>query len=360
MSSFEALPVGKGDAFLWRLDDGRTVLVDGGQRRKKALAELRARCVTKIDVMVCTHADSDHAKGLLAVLKAPDVQVDELWVPARWGDGVGELASDPLRVLHQLADECAKSRLGGLESDLPVPGDPADDDGGDLMLAEVEDQVSDGPNLNPLLAGHQVWFPWLLRHPPPPSPLWLQAVEVAGSIWAIVRAALHAGTALRWFKYGESPAGGLTWLAPANAEQTVRARRTKNFLRWLWLTLKNEEALVFVGRDQGEPPLLFSSDSDFRFNLGPIPQTHMLVTAPHHGSQANAHVYQLINGRAPVDHLWIRSDTRSQARPCAEYLAISKSARGCTECHGCARRLARVEAEVRAGRWVLRTPSCPK
>ena len=360
MPLFTALPVGKGDSFLWRPDDATSVLVDGGQRRQQALCELRSRGVAKLDVMICTHGDSDHAKGLIAILKAPDISVEEVWVPARWGDGLGQLATDPHKVLFQLARECEASGLGRLESDLAPDGDgDGDGDGDELDLKDVEVQVSDGPDLENVLAWHAGIFPWFLVGGPIPSgTLWLEALEVAGHIWNVVREALHSGATLRWFKYGDPPSGGHQWLYPVNAAQTVRARRAENFLRWLRLSLKNEEALVFVGESDDSPPLLFSSDSDFQFGLGKIPQQHMLVTAPHHGSAANGPVYGLLAKHAGANHLWVRSDTPSKARPCGEYIKIAAAERACTACRRCSRVLGPVDAQVQKGLWVLSSAAC--
>jgi beta-lactamase superfamily II metal-dependent hydrolase len=59
------LDVGQGDAVLVRSPEGKTLLVDGGRsttRMKELLAEYG---VDKVDLMVATHADSDHITGLV-------------------------------------------------------------------------------------------------------------------------------------------------------------------------------------------------------------------------------------------------------------------------------------------------------
>ncbi|MHA0037571.1 DNA internalization-related competence protein ComEC/Rec2 [Deinococcus sp. PESE-13] len=79
------LDVGQGDATLLRVP-GLTMLVDGGGSvgsdydvgRGTVLPALRALGVRKLDVVVATHADTDHIEGLSSVLRG--LPVGELWV----------------------------------------------------------------------------------------------------------------------------------------------------------------------------------------------------------------------------------------------------------------------------------------
>lgn len=98
-----------GDAFL--LDDGeRIILVDGGRTPHllaKALVEHRPR-LRHIDVVVCSHADVDHAGGLF---KFPEewskrcgkpVSVGEFWLPGRWRSVVSEGLRDPKKLVDAM------------------------------------------------------------------------------------------------------------------------------------------------------------------------------------------------------------------------------------------------------------------
>ncbi len=79
------LDVGQGDATLLRVP-GLTMLIDGGGSvgsdydvgRGTVLPALRALGVRKLDVVVATHADTDHVEGLSSVLRG--LPVGELWV----------------------------------------------------------------------------------------------------------------------------------------------------------------------------------------------------------------------------------------------------------------------------------------
>ena len=85
------LDVGQGDALLVQGRES-TLLVDGGLAlpdgldlgRQVVLPALRALRVTRIDVVVATHADLDHRGGLEAVLDS--LPVGELWLP--YGGGL--------------------------------------------------------------------------------------------------------------------------------------------------------------------------------------------------------------------------------------------------------------------------------
>lgn len=146
MGQFTALPVGQGDAFLWEPNEERRVLVDGGRASDRAHAELLRRGVKRLDVMVCTHGDNDHTTGLLKVLDDNAFDVREVWVPARWGNGLYDVARDPAKVVLQLLQECLKTKLCRLD-DEPDPADlaGADDWSDEIDLAAVEDEVASAP-----------------------------------------------------------------------------------------------------------------------------------------------------------------------------------------------------------------------
>lgn len=64
------LNVGQGDSILIQSGNGKNMLVDGGTKAQgaKVVSFLKAKGVTKLDVVVATHPDADHIGGLIAVL----------------------------------------------------------------------------------------------------------------------------------------------------------------------------------------------------------------------------------------------------------------------------------------------------
>lgn len=68
MEKLIALPI-KGEAFLL-IRDGKTVLVDGGYNSHDLSRALKVHVpgLKKIDIVICTHADRDHAGGLTTLI----------------------------------------------------------------------------------------------------------------------------------------------------------------------------------------------------------------------------------------------------------------------------------------------------
>lgn len=123
-SSLHALPI-SGDSFL--LCRGRyTVLVDAGYKRDQIARVLQDHFPdrTHIDIVVCTHADRDHAGGLPDLLRAQDFTFGQVWLPGRWRDVLPELLKDPrgfvrglVRELDGLGEQHPGSEYGDLDEE---------------------------------------------------------------------------------------------------------------------------------------------------------------------------------------------------------------------------------------------------
>lgn len=90
MTTFRALPVAQGDAFLLTTSDTRAYLVDGGRRRAgvpSMPSQLRASGVPVLDAAIVTHTDRDHVEGIEDLLSEM-FPVAEYWVPVNWLDTV--------------------------------------------------------------------------------------------------------------------------------------------------------------------------------------------------------------------------------------------------------------------------------
>jgi competence protein ComEC len=132
--------VGQGSAALVAWPDGRRWLVDGGTRSAGVAAWLRRRGVRRLDVVVASHGDADHAGGLVEVLDT--LTVGELRVAG--SDGLDALLAaarargvpvvdDPGRRLHPRGGTWARNDgstvlaldVGGRR--VVLPGDVSDD-----------------------------------------------------------------------------------------------------------------------------------------------------------------------------------------------------------------------------------------
>lgn len=111
---------------------------------------------------------------------------------------------------------------------------------------------------------------------------------------------------------------------PLNSMECQASRLEDNIIAFamaVHLTETNEYSLIFEYCKKGIPIIRFSADSDLicqsRF---PYPD-NIIVTAPHHGSEANANVYSAIKGDSII---WVRSDRVSgcQGRPCNQFKSM--------------------------------------
>ncbi len=109
------LSVGQGDATFLQLPGGATVLVDAGRPGRGRLVVapwLRRRWVARLDLVIVTHLDDDHAGGVPEVLE--EVGVERLWLPA--GHCEGALAE---RILALAARRGAVVEWVGASRPLP-------------------------------------------------------------------------------------------------------------------------------------------------------------------------------------------------------------------------------------------------
>lgn len=374
---FIAIPVGQGDAFFLETPEG-TVLVDGG-RSIDGFADLFQRTTNRdgVDILICTHNDADHANGVLGFLQS-GLSCREVWLPGRWMSVLpyalnpspeaidalatqaqeaasfveerrhGEDDSSEHRPLIEIyGDSLAQERPGSEELQNPrraesASGAPENGWPRDLIDAlecAMEEPWSVGW---PLLLGRKDprWI--ICRH------CWLDldekaavllagALDAADRIRKIALAAFHQGIVVRWFEYDVTCSlSGSGWLRPLNAREVayVRSVPINQVLALLALTTSNRESLVFWACPDGSlPGVLFTADSDLKGVQ--LPElTGSIITAPHHGSEANKDAYAHIQNTAwsmAKTLTWVRSDGRFRGRPGPSYLA-TQGQRICTLC----------------------------
>ena len=74
-----AFDVGQGDAFLFRLPDGSTMMVDAGTRKAapELVNKLRRLGVRRIDILVASHPHEDHIGGMAKVIES--FEIGKFW-----------------------------------------------------------------------------------------------------------------------------------------------------------------------------------------------------------------------------------------------------------------------------------------
>lgn len=361
---FIGIGVGQGDAFFLEAEDGFTALIDGGRSVVGFPSEFkRATKRHAVDVLVCTHNDADHAKGVIGFLKA-GLGCNEVWLPASWTDRIGDLFLRPVEFVHELAKEVrefdeGKGRslqnlrtevrlLEQLDYDFNQDG-PSKEQTEAIrtdLLIEQSIESDFGEELE-----EQNW-PYLLLCYPKWEKMWLgkpwlddwcfrllvEGIQAAGRVRQIADLAYHRGCRIRWFEFADSVAsGGIQGhLVPVNAREVASVRARKwSALHYLFLTVANRRSLVFFAPPSSGPPILFTADSDLSFKSSIAWHDGMIITAPHHGSKGNANAYSRYHCQFPPtsSSIWVRSDGQFRSRPGPPYLKL-KVPRFCTLCRG--------------------------
>jgi metallo-beta-lactamase superfamily protein len=366
---FVALEVSQGDAFLIERN-GFRALVDGG--RSKKTVELLKTVLTKphLDVVVCTHNDSDHANGIRYVFESEELSIAEAWLPGRWADrliDICRLEDDFFRELHDEVRKEAVERHARTVEELSerLPSGSGELERNRLDRSENELADSEDYELLDAIDGAHVELPWYWWWPrtEPGWSLWIDAIHAAERIRAIAVAARNAGCRIRWFDYalfqtGMPAKGGRAELLPINSiEVAVRPPRRTSPLSYLTLTVSNRESLVFRSpQDAAAPGVLFTADSDLTFGDRAIKiGSDDIISAPHRGSEHNATAYVVVDRLAanPSALRWVRSDCRFRGRPGQTYLAKQGQAM-CTRCRGNSNPPQRVDLRGSGGTWTPR------
>ena len=334
---FIAIEVGQGDAFFMERGD-KTLLVDGGGCLRFHRRFVKATGRNQVNVLVCTHNDSDHAKGVLGFLKG-GLKADEVWLPASWMDRLVDLVLNPRDFFEELIGEIEEARdvqatllsnTGGRYAELVDK---------ESMVVQVDSDVLYDTLEKPHKKSRVHYWIGLTRSARTRE-LLIKALSGANLIREITIAACHAGSSIKWFDYiGNRPVhafGGLSdLLVPVNAFEVARIKRPRrSALRYILLTLQNQQSLVFMSPNEEEKPgALFTADSDLSFCQQIQWHDRMIITSPHHGSEANKEAYVRLSNEAKgiEDVVWVRSDRRSISRPGKSYLT-SSGRKYCTWC----------------------------
>ena len=172
------------------------------------------------------------------------------------------------------------------------------------------------------------------------SQLLTSVIDAASRIRAIALAAFHRGIPVQWFEFVCSGRRDRSMrLRAINARKMAQVRpyRGKASCQFA-LTVSNKESLVFwAPRTEQNPGVLFTADSDLATAALPSEPSELsgaIVTAPHHGSEANNAAYRAVGARAgdySSSITWVRSDGRYRGRPGSTYLGLNGQ-RLCTLC----------------------------
>lgn len=309
--SFSALEVGQGDAFLLE-KDGWKCLFDSGSRKSGLVSLLKKKRIYHLNLAVCSHNDFDHTNGFLGILDTNSkITVDEIWLPGLFGsiiqyvvdNGIPREILEPEKYhiddinIESIYDrELRAISCGEFEYNMPIG------------LMRIEHMLHGGYRRR-----------WGFHYR---IDLHRESLLVKlENIKEIAKKAYEAGCLIRWFEPVDGCVKnhidyGFTALNSTETHQIKKLKGVQEFIYALTLTAENKYSLVFEYAEEGIPIVRFSADSDCTCQSVAPYLENIIITAPHHGSEANQNVYSQIREQ---DIIWVRSDRKSSKRPCAAF-----------------------------------------
>jgi len=380
-SSFIAIGVGQGDAFFFRRGR-RTALIDGGRSTYGFPSQFsRVTGRRRVDIVVCTHNDADHAGGIIGFLES-GMGCKEVWLPASWTDRLRDILLSPTEFIEELFYNIANQKDTPDIPSLESWGEKHYDriiekrHKGEVTVKEElydilgEDDVCDR-EIKEIVWNRLFWplHPWVLNRvlaiEKQKIDMFIEALLQADRIRKIALAAYHSGAEIRWFEVDNSSRFPVTkddFLYPLNARKIVKIRQGRwSALEFLALTRVNRESLVLLSPATNENPgVLFTSDSDLSFAQDIPWADGMIITAPHHGAESNARAYKrfITETNNSCDVIWVRSDCKSKSRPGNSFLN-APGRRFCTVCRNSPHPKQDVRFIVRHGTWRPVKPTRP-
>lgn len=345
MDKFISIGVNQGDAF-YLLREEKKILVDGGLSRKGFPLQFNNivknyNLDNELDIVVCTHADSDHINGLLGLIES-GIKIKEVWLPGRWTSRLIDILKKPIdfeieifKNLNSLDDEIDNLEDLYKEEHLKVEDESKFEEidlNIDTLYQAIED-VSDKQDItfltNKFIFFHDMYFLENKKYE-----IFIDAIDTARKIKELSILAYNSGAKIRWFEYSNNTSsGGESFLVPINSEEIFKISKPLPALMYLSLTKINKESLVFYSPGISNlGNVLFSADSDFSFsqNLSNI-LNNTIITAPHHGSENNKNVYIKLNSTKNDDLIFVRSDGKSKIRPGNTFKSLNRKV--CTLCN---------------------------
>jgi len=357
---FIAIDVTCGDAFYLQRN-GINILVDGGKNKKDFPNLLKSRVGDiDLDIIVCTHCDSDHVHGLLGYFVSGG-KSKETWLPGSWSHRLDDLIYAPEEFAKELyhdiniyfeendaTNSITLQEIGNIMSNNKSenPGQQDKENSSIEKYLKKENHEHKEVDLKSKTIASIKVLSNMLSNPKRKilrssvenniQRIFESAIHSAVKILKLSSLAYNAGSKIRWFEYSNNDSyGGEKYLHPVNSKEILSYTKNISSLMYLALTKANVESLVFyspaIGSNSG---VLFTADSNFTFNheLDFI-QSNSIITSPHHGSESNKNTYGRLYAHIDKFNIFIRSDMNGKSRPGKSYLNL-KQKKYCTICRG--------------------------
>lgn len=353
MPKFIAFKMDNGDSFYIETklhNKKRSIIVDGGDGTKIVQYFKKVVGKDKVDIVVCTHKDSDHAKGIQAFLNT--YSCDEVWLPAEWGrlkshsimqDGK-ELAK-MIDGFYQLLNDYQNSKVSEHEEEIEIQKESDAD-----FYENISDFIMDNDDLPRESDSEFVHWDHLVDSISQNTfestkPVFVKLVSDSfgrgnlteelfdifkriishyENILNIADIALDKGIKIRWYEYSKDAPLIIKKndpLIPLNSKEILQMRKYRDgkevfyeLLLQFQLSIVNRQSLVFSTRwnNRKTPPVLFNADSGLEANeiLKAKFKNGMIITTPHHGSKSNKHAFNHIRNKINSEGItktnWVR------------------------------------------------------
>ncbi|MGF9937173.1 MBL fold metallo-hydrolase [Bacillus anthracis] len=351
---FIALPVKMGDSFLLK-DKKFSLLVDGGDGKTKIIDEI-VKHTDSLDVVLCTHYDKDHIKGLLDFIEQLvfvktsfinflfewgrfdygylssffEFGIKQIWLPDIFGriQLFEEQKNNKGKFVKDEDKETAKKEIREVIEGV-----------GQIIVSWDKDEVHLRVNNGPVYAVNSGDFDMSIS-------------TICRLVHYCRMLEQYTDVTIKWFsytnKYEEKHIDhNLYAINCKPIVRKIKGYKSEAEMLYNALTRINRESLVFrynkAGGEELLPNVLFTADSSFAFfsdepneeekeeEIVLINNGISIVTTPHHGSANPEHknVYKILKGK---DFIFVRSSERHNSRPVEYYKQHDKSKRFCVRC----------------------------
>ncbi|MHA7097718.1 MBL fold metallo-hydrolase [Priestia megaterium] len=398
----------QGDAFLVERRDF-TLLVDGGEdpdfgknfmdhiRNRRLSKGLKKRIPNygkreyKIDLLVCTHEDSDHVNGIISLLEQDYISVLCVWLPVLWKEILCLILDNNVGCYALI--EFIKAKIRNQKNNYPKDQETLDELEKELEKMGDFDIEKSLNQLKQISTSYNNLISFLCQNKINSSKdftsLFLNRnkdiMELISKVVHIAALAkLGKGAKVEWLTYNPKTSytpvksSSVTCLshniiAKGSTSTLVGHRRGHKI---------NDESIVCLSKGKGtiEPDILFCADSKLSdIDIGFIKSLNKncLITVPHHGAYSNDDTLDKLIKNSNRS-IWVRGDS-TRIKMGNKFLSLSRNARMlnkkrvfCTECrkykrtgrsyssHGSQILVLKYiyNSKKRRGKWVTKNKCC--
>lgn len=345
---FIALPVKNGDSFLLK-DKNFNLLVDGGNGQTRIIKYIK-KYTNNLNVVICTHYDGDHIKGLLDLFEDVFCYSNLIAISMRESarsDGeikryiekrIKRIINEKLVTFDEiwLPDIFGRIALFKRQKTrgIIIPKDR------DEVSILMEDRKEYKYGEKKYEVDKKRYEEVIYRNK--------EGVDMAiNTICELVRNCHRLveeyGVKIRWFTYvneikNEHIKHNIYAINCEELDRRIELYGSEEEMIYQFTQI-NRESLVFRYNEakggSGLPNVLFTADSNFEFCKGekvPFNQRVAIVTVPHHGSRDKEHKKVYENLEEDMEYVFVRSSERHKGRPSEEYKKYPRTKRYCIRC----------------------------